>query len=460
MSSKHIGGLLCVLLLTGCNGSHLPNEANSPNDANLSPVTFTEESHVNIHNPDRGFYDADYALNLQKDYDRFADAKAKGYSLVYAPLSLHGYETTAVLPDALITTITHNLADANASGVKLIFRIKYRVDRSGDDPSRTIIMGHLNQLKPLLQTYKEVISVVQAGTIGAWGEWHSFTGEYAQTHAGYKTNRKAIIEKLVEIFPHKYIQIRTPMHKEELFGASSTYGEKSTRGEITPEIAYSDDIRAKIGHHNDCFLADKTDMGTYPSDAIDFWKNYVVNDSKYAPVGGETCGIGSGEDATLSSCPHALAELQKLHYAYLNDVYHPDVLQKWKDEGCYQTIQENLGYRLVATKLTMHKTPQTLTLSLSIHNKGYASPYVPSDVAFILANGSHTYPFPQDTDIRTFYSQETKPIDATLSLDGLPSGTYCLYLQIGKGHSAIRLSNQDLWDASTRTNTLTCNLEI
>lgn len=455
MILKFLGSFIFLFLLFGCGGG-----GSSDTESPTISIEYTEDSSANRLNPDRGFYDADYELNAETNYNMFEDVLADGYTLVYAPLNLEEYNTTAILPSTLINTINKNLNDANTSGVKLIFRIKYRSDMNGDDPSRSIILGHLDQLKPLLQAYKDIISVVQAGTIGAWGEWHSFTGDYAESNASYKTNRREIIEKMVEIFPDKYIQLRTPMHKEQLFGASLEYGDESDEGKITAEIAYSDDIRAKIGHHNDCVLASETDMGTYPSDNIEFWKSYVVNDSKYAPVGGETCGIGEGSEASLSSCTNALAEFKRLQYSYLNDAYHPDVLQKWKDEGCYQEIKENLGYRLVAEELDIQKNSDLLTLSLSIKNKGYAAPYIRSDVNFILKSDTQEYSFRQDMDMRTFYPQETKSIEDTVSLADIESGDYCLYIQIGKNYSAIRLSNSDLWEESSKTNKLACNIVL
>ena len=465
MLLKTIVSFILILSIYGCGGANSYNKENtSPikaEDKNISTIKFKENSSINIGNPDRGFYSADYELNKDKNYNMFKGAKEDGYNLVYAPLNLKDYNETSTLPNRLIDTIKKNLNDANSSGVKLIFRIKYRDSiKHSSDPKRSIVMAHLKQLKPILQKYKNIISVVQAGNIGAWGEWHSFTGDYADSNTSYKANRREIIEKLVDIFPDKYIQIRTPMHKEQLFGTSVDYGDEGTEGEITPQIAYSNDIRAKIGYHNDCVLANKTDMGTYPSNDIDFWKNYVINDSKYAPIGGETCGIGDGDDASLSSCPNALKEFKRLRYSYLNDVYHPDVLKKWKDQGCYQEIKENLGYRLVAKELTIEKKSNSLSLLLSIENRGYASPYIKSNVNFILKNDKQAYTFHQDIDMRKFYPKETKKIKDNLSLDGIPSGNYCLYLQIGEGYSAIRLSNSNLWEEKSKTNKLTCSIKI
>jgi len=454
MFLKLLGVVLFFTLFFGCSGG------SSKDTEGKLTITFTEDPHANLLNPDRGFYDADYALNRDTNYNMFANVLANGYTLVYASLDLEEYNETAELPTALLDTVNKNLTDANLSGAKLIFRIKYRSSTNGNDPARAIILGHLEQLSSLLQRYQGCISVVQAGVIGAWGEWHSFTGEYAEEDPDYKAHRREIIEKLTEIFPDKYIQIRTPMHKEQLFGAGGAYTEATTEGEITAAIAYSADIRAKIGHHNDCVLASQTDMGTYPSDNIAFWKNYVINDSRYTPVGGETCGIGEGEDAVLSSCTNAVAEFKRLQYSYLNDAYHPEVLQKWKDEGCYTQIQENLGYRLVAQELTIEQNTDTISVALTLENKGYAAPYVKSEVNFVLKSSENTYHFRQDIDTRTLYPEEERILRESIDIRDIAQGEYCLYLQIGEGFSAVRLSNRDLWEESSRLNKLACSIVI
>ena len=449
--------LISAFVMIGC------SEKETSNTIESSPVkvSFIEDSSVNVLNPDRGLYDATYNLSSAKDYNMFEDVRANGYALVYAKIDLAEFNSTATLPNEFINTVHTNLAYAEDSGVKLIFRVQYRSNMEGVDPSKEIVSGHLEQLKQTLQEHKEVISVVQAGTIGAWGEWHAFTGDYAESDVSYKVNRREVIETLITIFPEKYIQIRTPMHKELLYGASQEYGDRSDTGKITSETAYSDETKAKIGHHNDCFLASETDMGTYASDNIVFWKAYVQNDTKFSPVGGETCAIGDGEEALLSSCTNALAELKAFQYSYLNDAYHPEVLQKWRDEGCYDEIRENLGYRLVAKTLTMQDMSEGLALTLSIENRGYAAPYVRSEVAFVLANSTQRYLFEQPTvDIRRFYVQESQAIESVLPYEGVEAGTYCLYMQIGRDYSAIRLSNAQLWDAESRTNRLACDIEV
>ncbi len=455
MYFKIVGIIFLTVLFVACGGSSV-----SDIEKDIRDISYIESSGVELLNPDRGFYDAEYKLDIERDDNMFDGALSKGYTLVYASLNLDEYNETAQLPTTLLETVEKNLKDADSSGVKLIFRIKYRSSIESGDPRRDIILGHLDQLKPLLQTYKKCISVVQAGVIGAWGEWHSFTGDYADDDLEYQMHRREIIERLTDIFPDKYIQIRTPMHKEQLFGAGGEYEDATTEGEITSAIAYSNDIRAKIGHHNDCVLASKTDMGTYPSNNIEFWKNYVMNDSYYAPVGGETCGIGDGEDELLSGCENAMTEFRKLQYSYLNDAYHPDVLAKWKDEGCYDSIKANLGYRLVAKKLKLVKSDNDLNVELSLENKGYAAPYIDYDVNFILKNEFHSYRVLNAIDTRMFYSEKEQNLTAYIDFENIEAGAYCLYIQIGQEQSSIRFSNRDIWEETTNANKLACEIMI
>jgi hypothetical protein len=187
---------------------------------------YTPNAALNLQNPNRGLYKHVAPLNLQTDYDRFQIAKDEGYQLVYAALKLYTYTQTTTLEDTLLQTLQNNLQSATDAGVRIIFRVQYR-DGNGSDPSKDIILAHLQQLKPILSSYKDTIAGVEAGCIGAYGEWHSFSGDFNETDSNYIQNRKDIIAALADIFRDKFIQIRTPMHKELLYGSSNTYGESS-----------------------------------------------------------------------------------------------------------------------------------------------------------------------------------------------------------------------------------------
>ena len=52
-----------------------------------------------------------------------------------------------------------------------------------------------------------------------------------------------------------------------------------------------------------------------------------------------------------SECPTATKELRELHFSYLNQDYNEDVLDSWRDDGCFFDIALHLGYRLVLRKV-------------------------------------------------------------------------------------------------------------
>ena len=45
------------------------------------------------------------------------------------------------------------------------------------------------------------------------------------------------------------------------------------------------------GHHNDCFLADATDSGTYVNKSVEY--PYLQQDTLYCAMGGETCRVST-----------------------------------------------------------------------------------------------------------------------------------------------------------------------
>jgi len=430
----------------------------------VTPITqshqYESNASLNLINPDRGFYDASYGLEKERDYNAYEAAYNEGYRLVYAPIDLSDYNETQTLPDSLLSTIEKNLQDAQTAHMGLILRIKYRDSIDSSDPEKALILSHLDQLTPLLQQYTHTISVVQAGLIGAWGEWHSFSGDFEEGTEGYIENRRELVEKLSAIFPQTYLQIRTPMHKELLFGESESYGEVGDAGMITPQTAYSTQLQSRVGHHNDCFLINQTDAGTYMSDNIDFWRAYVANDTQYAPMGGETCGIGDGDDAQLSDCPNTLAQLKTLHFSFINDAYHPDVIDKWKDQGCYEEIAQNLGYRLEATQLELSYDDADLDIRFSFENKGYAAPYRNASVSFLLMNDTDRYLLPLTEDIRKWYGQEAQEIAYHVDLDPIKKGTYCLYFKIETDGGSIALANSRTWVESVEANLLECGIDV
>ena len=167
---------------------------------------------------------------------------------------------------------------------------------------------------------------MQAGFIGAWGEWHTSTNGLDNA-----ADKQEILEALLDVTPaSRTVHVRYPPDKEAMYGSP-----------LTATTAFNGSYAARTGHHNDCFLSSDTDVGTYPDDEVEQWKSYLEADTLYVPIGGETCDVHS-----RGQCATATAEMARLHYSYLNRDYHTDVIDGWINEGCYEDIRRSMGYRL------------------------------------------------------------------------------------------------------------------
>src|SRR5690606_1968382 len=140
-------------------------------------------------------------------------------------------------------------------------------------------------LKAVFENNRDIIAFVQAGFIGAWGEWHSSSNGLATVE-----NEKLVLNKLLSVLPPDImVQVRTPSAKQQIFNTTSP---------LTAGLAYSGDNRARVGHHNDCFLTGGTDYGTYNN--VEAEKQYISTEALYVPTGGETCPPTGGYDPTCA----------------------------------------------------------------------------------------------------------------------------------------------------------------
>lgn len=398
-------------------------------------------------NPERGFY---RAVNLRQvgDLRRLYDG---GYTLVHINIRLDTARNGPI-PDTLLQSVETALEAVRAAGLKAILRCAYNAGpypNSEPDAPKERVLEHIRQLRPLLTRNEDVIALMQAGFIGAWGEWHTSTNHLLDDPA---TPRDIVLALLAALPPSRTTAIRTPGAKDKMFG-----------GPLKPEQAFTDLPSARVGHHNDCFLAGPTDSGTYPSNEIEKWKDYIAQETRFVPMGGETCAVS----APRSECASAVAEMKRLHFSYINQDYQPRVINSWTTGGCRPEIDRSLGYRL---RLLDADVPETLRpgqrfrFRFRLRNDGWAAPFNPRPVFVVLAGdaGRHVLSLTM-RDIRRWEADQEVAVDTTLSLpaDARP-GAYRLALWLPdaalrlrtRPEYAIRLANESVWDAATGLNVL------
>jgi len=172
-------------------------------------------------------------------------------------------------------------------------------------------------------------------------------------------------------------------------------------------------------------------------------------------------------DTTRVQCPTALQELAMFHWTYMNTDYNPSSIAAWTSGGCIPTMKQKLGYRFVLVQGTYPNTVSVgggLNLQLSIRNAGYAAPFNPRGRELILRNTSNgtIYRFALTSDPRRWMPGTTTNINQTITLSGVPAGSYALLLNLHDPVAAlkprpeysIQTANTGTWEASTGFNNL------
>ncbi len=467
VTSGSLRVLLIAVFLSACNGSQDSDDdvgsdaeldgkgvmdsasTPSPNVANAPMISFElDESDGDVMNPERGFY-VGYNILSPNSASR---VRAGGHTLAISSVHLDQFRDSAI-SSSFLAQLSTGFAAARAAGFKIVLRFRYNSSFSAD-ASRSRILGHITQLRPLFEANADVIAVMQAGFIGAWGEWHGSTNGLDNT-----ADRTTIMNAILAALPaERGVQIRRPMFK-----ANSYPG-----GALTASEAYTGTARARIGHHNDCFLASASDYGTYAS-PVATWEAFVGDDGRYTAVGGETCAIY----APRSDCDAAVDILEAGHWSFLNLEYNVAVLDAWTAQGCRDEIDQRLGYRFVATRVAHTEAVAPggeLDLQIDLANRGFASPYNQRPVEIVLSNGDerHTVKL-ANLDARRWAAGTTTRLAVRLRIPAsATAGRYTLSLRLPDDASsleddaryAIQLANDDAFDDDTGDNLMSDALTI
>ena len=501
-SSGFVDGLDYVVWLNnyGSSGNGNPSptvSGPSPTLPSGSKITFTSSSE-DFPNPERGFMkQANIFLDAPLNKSTiFAKDPSDTVVWVYFHLenyrdprdgkgvSLSNYQGKLLEPVGSgkgLDTVKAAFTEARSKGLKLVIRFLY-IGYSGlgstSDPSQTEpdmpldwALQHINQLKPLLVENTDVIAASQAGFVGYWGEWHS------SKYLGSLASRKAIVDGLLTALPkERMIQVRYPRYKQAFYG-----------GALTDSQAFNQSDLARVALHDDAFLRDDNDGGTFKSSAygvkvtnycdgyssgeIQCWRDYFKQDSRFLAVGGEA-GTHSSTPSQYALCPNALIALADQHFSFLNNGYSKIVLDNWVAQGCMPEIRRRLGYRLELKEATIPpsaKPGSTLNFSVLLKNTGFAAMYNPRPVYLVL-QGSSRYDIPlSNIDPRRFPPGQDSTINTSVNLpQNISPGTYKLALWLPDASSviknnpayAVRFANSNTWEASTGLNILTSNFQI
>jgi hypothetical protein len=328
---------------------------------------------------------------------------------------------------------------------------------------------------------------MQLGFIGIYGEnyYSDYFGDASANGQGKLLDqnwqdRIDVLKALLAALPKdRMVQVRIPQLKERyIYGISANVNSPA----LTDAEAFTETDKARIGFHNDCFLASSDDEGTYfdygnsstpEASATTPLRNFESFDTKYVAVGGETCSDAYTPQNECEPTGIAKSEFAKFHYSFLNAVYNLDLNNNWVSGGCMDSIKQKLGYRFVLRKATLPVSVNlngSISVNLSIENIGYASPYNPRPVQLILRNQATAKIFVVtfNTDIRKWYAGTTNLQQSLAMPPGITAGNYDVLLNMPDKAAAlntnskfsIQLANNDTWESATGYNKLKGTLTV
>jgi hypothetical protein len=445
--------------------------ANAASAATTTPTTVRKAylaTTETFANPGRGFYrysethfTADRTGHRPLDVAALVQQRTQnGVTLVFRYFYLDGYRDRDTIQTADLDLIRADFAAARAAGVKLIVRFAYTDSSSADAPEARV-RAHIAQLAPVLNANAEVIAALQTGFVGRWGEWY-YSDNFASdpnapwrlSDADWSARRAVLLALLDATAPSIPVQVRYPGIKQR----------------ILPDA--TDARAARVGVHNDCFLASADDYGTFQTDADRAW---LADQTRSVLMGGESCAV----NAPRSQWPTAAADLAAYHWSYLNADFHTDVLSSWGTDGRAEAARR-LGYRLRLVKATLPsgaRPGQTVPVRITITNDGYAAPGA-RPVQLIVRDATSTQVVAIPADTRTWAPGAMIELVTNMTAPAR-AGIFKLYLNLPDPNAglatqkalaagggtvnaayAIRLANDGVWEAKYGWNSLRASLTV
>ena len=214
-----------------------------------------------------------------------------------------------------------------------------------DYNSPTIISCHKKAVRAIGEHFGQdgLISYVELGSLGHWGEWHVNYSEGIQ-----RIPREAVRDKYIlpwtEAFPDAMILMRRPF---------ALYNDMTGQPETT---------QSWLGWINNGGEYDQTGEKNVIVPMKDFWKT--------APSGGEFTSSLSMEEMLDTNLSGTVEMIREAHTTFLG----PKIPDENYVDG-YKEVLKNMGYRLWISMAELKNTAKGSRLKLTWENSGVAPMY-------------------------------------------------------------------------------------
>lgn len=406
---------------------------------------------VGIANPERGFRWENRIGSFKAKWQdnewlsKIADVETP-ITVTQAYCELLDYSQESLIPDKKIKKLEKSFDAVRQNGLKLLLCFRYEMKASDKGPTESIILSHIEQLKPILQKNMDIIAVLQTGFIGLYGEWHR---SYHRLDKNPESQEK-IITALLDILPSdRTMVLRYPRHKNTYI---MRQGKRQSYQPITESEAHTTRPEARLGFSDHGFMVGQNDAATFaPRPSKDY--DYMSQESLFLPMDGELFWVwnrpygvkkDNGYEAikrlwehhyTLFSYAHNNSEYEgwahkkklgaryslnewkndsldinflKMNYLPISDGYFESSKGQKVNRTIFEYIRDHLGYRLelqsctYPSKVTVGKN---FAVSIELVNRGFAPTINPRPIYLVLlSNKGEVHVIAKaSTDIRKIY---------------------------------------------------------
>jgi hypothetical protein len=338
---------------------------------------------------------------------------------------LSPYVNTPTLPQSFIYSLNAAANLHRTIGTKMVMQFSYDNAGGGPEPTLTTIQGHIRQLEGFFKANADVIAAVHAGFLGTFGEWWSSTepsvGNPTPTPAARLAVRDALMSAVDRGTP---IGFRNPIDLRKWWLQP-----------LSPSDAFTEIPQARSGVHNDCWLYDANDLGTYyDPQSLDNGRTtsnplrlYHSQISEWTTTGGENCG-----DGQYKACDDVLTDGPLYHWRYRRDDQGTPYNSSWA--ACYPEIKRSFGYRFrldAITHPTVVAPGTTVNVAVDLRNVGWSRIFTPRKLVVTLRNRTGgTLLSGGAGDMRFLPSQATSSTRVIVSVAVPNAGTYDVYVSM------------------------------
>ncbi|MGD8193535.1 DUF4832 domain-containing protein [Herbiconiux sp. P18] len=404
---------------------------------------------------------------------------ASGWTLVHGAADLSAYTGadggTTVIDQAWLDGFAAALGHIRDVGMKVVLHFTYSpkvasgVETACDpnvkpadpnvppDASLDTITAQLAQLRPIIDANLDIVSSIDAGFAGEWGEWHCSTNLLLSD-----ANKPLLFEALFDGFPSsRQINFRYP---QDIFDYLEKHPAHATRTANYQACYASGDGGGDVGtwppNDTGAQLAMKTRLGQQIGEHQ--FIGLVVCNKPSANPDRLTCDTAVGPDGRSG-------EFALMHATYFDGTFDSTrFLPGYAD--CWSDLTDRLGYRLQldsATLPTRLVPGADVPTSLTVTNTGFASVISERPAYLVISGAEHREAIRLSADARQWASMTTTVLNETVHIpDDLPVGDYDLSLWLpdpsttlqARAGYAVQFANVGTWDAAGGLNVLASGL--